>query len=322
MIAIRGTSSQHRLAGNLAMGECPVPASHDRVVECHYFLQQMLKEYHQPEAFRFNLHAFLQATKSFFALLLLETQGIDGFCDFRLEVKTAIRTPEIAKLRKLRDQLVHQEPLLASSSVSVGMFRGYKLKMAFNRDCPPSMPSFDLLINVRNSPLFVHPQRPFQGEQGGVYRIWKLPNIGDVDIACVHAWEICAKLVRSAHTAAHVIQDEEGFDFEVEKSRHLLEHQIFPEIAEAWEQEPPALMTSTTKTAVYERPDVSSRVLQDLTAGQAILCWLSEMRWGRNFTSLLIAEIDGIRIKENTAGFIDVKHFRRSEVAPSHERPN
>ena len=58
---------------------CPIPSAHDRLNEAHYFLHQMKAAYHQPEPFRYNLHAFIQAIESIFDMLRVDIENAWGF---------------------------------------------------------------------------------------------------------------------------------------------------------------------------------------------------------------------------------------------------
>ncbi|MGQ0601714.1 MAG: hypothetical protein ACT4QE_08470 [Anaerolineales bacterium] len=44
--------------------ECLLGEADNKFQEAHYFIEQMMTEYHKPEPFRFSLNAFLQALRS------------------------------------------------------------------------------------------------------------------------------------------------------------------------------------------------------------------------------------------------------------------
>ena len=43
---------------------CPIPTTHDKFREAHYFISRIFDEFHEPAPFRWNLNAFLQALRS------------------------------------------------------------------------------------------------------------------------------------------------------------------------------------------------------------------------------------------------------------------
>jgi hypothetical protein len=47
------------LAASLSESEepCPVPSAHDKVHEAHYFIHQLIDNYHDPHPFRYQLSA-------------------------------------------------------------------------------------------------------------------------------------------------------------------------------------------------------------------------------------------------------------------------
>jgi hypothetical protein len=58
---------------------CPVPSTHDKTNEAHYFLHEMMDHYHDCDRFRYSLSAFLQAARSVTYLLQTELGSRDGF---------------------------------------------------------------------------------------------------------------------------------------------------------------------------------------------------------------------------------------------------
>ena len=62
--------------------ECPLAETvMTSSCEAHYFMEQMMNEYHDPIFFRFNLNAFLQALRSVTYVLQKEFSSRDGFKD-------------------------------------------------------------------------------------------------------------------------------------------------------------------------------------------------------------------------------------------------
>ena len=56
-------------------GSCPIPATHDRLQECHYWWHEMARNYHEPSPFRYSLGAFLQAARSVTLMLQAEKRA-------------------------------------------------------------------------------------------------------------------------------------------------------------------------------------------------------------------------------------------------------
>src|ERR1039457_7241249 len=60
-------------------GQCPIPATHDRVNECHYWWHEMARNYHEHNGFRWSLGAFIQAARSMTFMLQAEKGSFKDF---------------------------------------------------------------------------------------------------------------------------------------------------------------------------------------------------------------------------------------------------
>jgi len=61
-------------------GVCPIPLTHDRLEEVHYWWHEMARNYHEPNQFRYSLGALVQAGRSVSFMLQKEKHV---FADFR-----------------------------------------------------------------------------------------------------------------------------------------------------------------------------------------------------------------------------------------------
>jgi hypothetical protein len=96
-------------------GECPIPATHDRVRECHYWWHEMARNYHEPNEFRWSLGAFLQAARSVTFMLQTEKGSFRDF-DWYTDWQTKARQqPLLRWVNDTRVQVVHQAVLAANS---------------------------------------------------------------------------------------------------------------------------------------------------------------------------------------------------------------
>src|SRR5690242_9597425 len=103
---------------------CPLPETHDRFNEAHYFLHRMEAEYHDPGPFRYNANAFLSALKSVVEMLRKETER-RGQIAWMKERKKVLRSdPVLSSFHRGRDIVLHQRTLFAGSRIEIGLFRG------------------------------------------------------------------------------------------------------------------------------------------------------------------------------------------------------
>ena len=73
-------------------GQCPIPATHDRLEECHYWWHEMARKYHEPSPFRYSLGAFLQAARSVTFMLQSERaafKDLEWYAAWRGQAKEA-----------------------------------------------------------------------------------------------------------------------------------------------------------------------------------------------------------------------------------------
>jgi hypothetical protein len=303
-----GEEALHRRAsriGRKLQGEegCSMPGMHDRIEESRYFFGRMLETYHSPDEFRWNLHAFLQAIKSFVLIGNIESQNAASFSGVRRAIEELKSLPDWPELSKLRDEIAHKEPLLANSSMMIGMYRGTRLKLAFRIPVPTHVPSWIAIARSRNESIFVSPDRGDIGEQIGLEREWRLPRF-DREMAqvCYEVLNQCGKVMQAAPGHENLAGVCAGL--EIEPHRMMLEHQLFPEISAAWDGTPPLAMNALVAAKITTLPGAKGDELHTIPAGATVEAWLGDKKnWGDGYSSLLITRIDGEEIRKNTAGF-------------------
>ncbi len=289
-----------------------MPGMHDRIEESRYFFGRMLETYHSPDEFRWNLHAFLQAIKSFVLIGYIESQNAEAYSGVRNAIEELKALPDWPKFSKLRDEIAHKEPLLANSSMMIGMYRGTRLKMAFRIPIPTHVPSWTAIARSRNESTFVSPDRGDIGEQIGLEREWKLPRF-DRELA-----QVCYEILNQCGKVMQAAPGHEGLTgvcvgLEIEPHRMMFEHQLFPEVSEAWNGMPPSTMKAIAAAKVTTLPGDKGDQLYSISAGTAVEGWLGDKKdWENGYSSLLITRIGGEEIREDTAGF----YFRGAFTKP------
>jgi hypothetical protein len=305
---------------------CSMPGTHDRIEECGYFFGRMLETYHSPNEFRWNLHAFVQAIKSFVLIGYIESQNDPAFVGFRKAQETLKAFPDWQKLSKLRDEIAHKEPLLANSSVMIGMFSGTRMKMAFHIPIPTHTPSWLAIARSRNDTTFVSLHREGSGEQIGLVREWRLPRF-DRELAevCYDILDQCGKVMQAAPGHKTLTGACTGLD--IGPHRLMLEHQLFPEVSVAcvWDFASPSIVNAIKETEITSLPGGDGDRLHRIQAGTSVEAWLGDGKnWGNGYSSLLIARIGGKEIDKDTAGFYLRSAFTKpspTENANREDRP-
>lgn len=218
--------------------ECPLAHSDDKFREAHYFIERMMIDYHEPDQFRFNLNAFLQALRSVTFVLQKDISHRDGFEEWYPERQERMRQdPLLRKFVDGRDIVVHEGNLAMNSKAEVGLFRGRKLKLAVEIAVPIHVPSKHLVENMAPISKFVDPDHSAIDEQYGVRREWVATELGDDNVVtlCDRAWVRIGEILSEAHEFAgwHSLPPiEHGHT--VEDCDVLLETDIDPSLPYKW----------------------------------------------------------------------------------------
>lgn len=182
--------------------ECPLCEADDKYQEAHYFLGRMMEEYHNPEAFRWNLNAFLQALRSVTFFLQKQMSEYDGFNEWYASQQEAMRGDEL--LRKFvegRNIVVKQRNLSMKSRAQIGVYGYRRLKMGIGMEIPAHLPSWYILTELAPKLGLVSPEHPFIGEEYGVERDWIAEELGDDNVVtlCDLAWVKIGNVLLEAH---------------------------------------------------------------------------------------------------------------------------
>jgi hypothetical protein len=321
------TLSQGLSAG---LSQCPIPSTHDKLMEAHFFIHEMLDSYHDPNPFRYKLSAFLHAAKSTLSMLRMEIQNRHDAKAWLNSQNTLLTNSAITTLQELRDSVVHLQALVPNSTATIGAFKYERLKMGFvGVPISPMEPSLSVLMYMRNraSHFGITAQRMFIGEDLGIERTWKLPETGDDELVsfCIEAWEKISKVVENAHTWL-------GAQFEtaaeckhsVEELRTMREYMVFPEITKVWDL---GYVTESVETRngplqLYEYPSREARILHEVNAGTGARGWVGAgTLWSQEFLSMIIESIGEEQIHENACVFFKRSAAKISSLEEPIEEP-
>jgi len=104
---------------------CPIPATHDRLAEVHYWWHQMAEMYHEPDPFRYRLGAFAQAARAVTLMLQTKKAAFKGDFDFYAKdwVSKAKADPIMSWLNNTRTNGFHRSALPPSSWLQMECIR-------------------------------------------------------------------------------------------------------------------------------------------------------------------------------------------------------
>lgn len=223
--------------------DVPLPASSDKLHEAVYFYTKVLETYHEPDAFRYNLNAFIQSQRSIEDVIEKELAGFDvpGASLWFRNAKARLKNnPLLAKLHSLRNFVVHRGMLQAKSRAFVGVMKHRKVKFGTAGEVDPFVDSRELLHNftcaVRGDALRgISDDHPFIGEEYGVQRTWIVEELGDADVTeyCRESFQATQCVARQAVALAggwlrgHELPSASG-------ARILTETDVDPSLIEKW----------------------------------------------------------------------------------------
>ena len=147
------TNVENPLAESLSGdAECPIPSAHDKSNEAHYFLHEMMDNYHSCDRFRYSLSAFIQAARNVTFHIQAELAKRQGFADWYSPwQKKLIDNSDLKLLNSERVKVVHKEALIPASSIFIGAFEFGRRKFGFgNVPLHPMQDSIHALIARRS----------------------------------------------------------------------------------------------------------------------------------------------------------------------------
>jgi hypothetical protein len=99
-------------------GICPIPNTHDRLFELHYWWHEMARTYHEPNPFRYSVGAFVQAARNVTFVLQKEKTAFKDFTWYnwyKKWVAWAKNDSLLSWLNEQRTALVHKQALETNS---------------------------------------------------------------------------------------------------------------------------------------------------------------------------------------------------------------
>ncbi|OGT01212.1 MAG: hypothetical protein A2143_04935 [Gallionellales bacterium RBG_16_57_15] len=183
---------------------CPIPSTHEKCAEARYFLVQCLLNYHSPQAFLYNLNAFIQAFRNITFMLQSEELRPHNFLAWYEVKQNEMRNmPTLRRLVDARNIVVKQSSLTAKSKVMCGLFRGRRMKLSMGKEVKPFIETKTILEATSKyvGEFFLGGRRDIIGEQAGVERTWIVEELGEGEVIekCIEAINYMIALVDEAH---------------------------------------------------------------------------------------------------------------------------
>ena len=110
-----------------------IEAALDRWQESHWFLHQIEGNYHNADALRYSMNAFIRSLREIPDMVTMALQNVDGFPAWHKPIKRALEAEDclFSQIIQRRNHIVHKSMLKPESKAFVASVRGYTIKMQF-----------------------------------------------------------------------------------------------------------------------------------------------------------------------------------------------
>lgn len=194
---------QHSLDDVAEAGACPIPKTHSRLQEAHRLWHQALDLYSEPEGFRINLNACIQALRNVTFVLQKEHAGVPNFehwyTNWQMHMK---QDPIMRWLVDARNTIVKEGDLETRSHSMVSVIDYYFTTPVFVSEMPPLLTTDMIATQLaasKNAPEALKGKAFIKVE-----RCWVVNNLPDAELleTLAHAYGVLSNVVSDAHKEA------------------------------------------------------------------------------------------------------------------------
>ena len=231
-------------------GACPIPRTHDRLHEAHYWWHEMARNYHEPDQFRYSLGAFVQAGRSVTFMLQKEKHVFADFGWYQSWVEESKKSPVLSWLESARTNVVHREALVPGSTLELRCLGDPR--HAHGKDDDPT--------RIRVSPFqcthyYIHTRlfslnAMFSDHAHEFERRWSMEGLEGREVL-----EVCADCFDQLDEMVHYAHQQPGVEMESSRREgssrrlpcmedtapHRVARTVMRDGQEVWVNEPPGL---------------------------------------------------------------------------------
>src|SRR5260370_10501050 len=183
---------------------CPLPKTHRRLTEAHLLWHQTLDRYHDPDAFRANLNATIEALRNVTFVLQNEKNIFPNFEEWYGPWQARLKADPAAKwLHDARTTVVHQGELESHSTAEVRLV-GWRDETVTTVRVPAETSSSAILQNPEVHSLlekYRNDQRVAKDAAIAVERRWSIAGLAELEVldALGKVYGLICDLVLDAH---------------------------------------------------------------------------------------------------------------------------
>ena len=183
---------------------CPLPQTHRRLIEAHLLWHQTLDRYSDPEAFRANLNATIEALRNVTFVLQNEKSAFAQFDEWYGPWQERLKADAVAKwLHDARTTVVHQGELESHSTAEVRLIT-WEDKIVAKLSVPVQAPASVIFQDPQLADL-LEKYRATSGEAKdaaiAIERRWSTEGLGDLELldGLAKVYGLLSDLVLDAH---------------------------------------------------------------------------------------------------------------------------
>ncbi|MBT2286952.1 hypothetical protein J7E78_25870 [Paenibacillus polymyxa] len=186
--------------------DCIIPYTHKRLLEAHRLWHQAYDNYFDPEGFRVNINATIQALRNLTFALQNEKEKIIDFDSWYPNWQSKMKTDPIMKwLNEARVKIVHQKDLETKSQANV-LIHSYFNLVEYKFDVPALLPSEVIAHNAKSiiKEKIEIPEHQLKECIAVVERRWVAEDLPDWEIldALAYGFNFAKDIVLDAHKQA------------------------------------------------------------------------------------------------------------------------
>ena len=187
---------------------CPLPKTHRRLAEAHLLWHQALANYHEPDAFRANLNATIEALRNVTFVLQKEKHAFANFDQWYDPWQERLKTDAEARwAHDARTTVVHKGELESASTAEVRLI-GWQDKVVARMELPIETPASLVLQNLKLLELIGKAELAIARANDAavaIERRWTTPDLGGLEIleSLARVYGLLSEIVLDAHITLH-----------------------------------------------------------------------------------------------------------------------
>ncbi|MGH1462753.1 MAG: hypothetical protein ACRBB6_12015 [Neptuniibacter sp.] len=172
-----------------------IEAALDRWQESHWYLHQIEGHYHDADALRYSMNAFVRSLREIPDMVTMALQNHQGFPVWHRPVRAELelQDPLFSQVIRHRNQIVHRSMLMPASKAYVASIRGFTVKMQFGFYVDPFEDSNQAMQRFmdmsKKDPILMQALAPDETQVLALIREWHIEGFDEDIIASFRsAW--------------------------------------------------------------------------------------------------------------------------------------